>query len=111
MRRDSHMHSAQPLGSKGTGVDHFAQSRLLWMPPAPGRTRVDAFRRAINHKRGLHLSMSEALLRIGFLTYHDVSEDYNELHAYSVSDYSFWIDLWEFLGISCSVPPNPLHVC
>jgi hypothetical protein len=33
-------------------------------------------------------------------------EDYYDLHAYSVSDYNFWLDLWEFLGIRASVPPT-----
>ena len=40
-----------------------------------------------------------------------ISEDFHELHEYSVSDYAFWVDLWEFLGIISSVPPNPARVC
>ena len=39
-----------------------------------------------------------------------VAEDYHDLHDYSVSDYTFWLDLWEYLGIISSVPPNPTQV-
>ena len=39
-----------------------------------------------------------------------VAEDYNDLHAYSVSTYTFWLDLWDFMGIIASVPPRPDQV-
>jgi len=39
-----------------------------------------------------------------------VAEDYHDLYDYSVSDYTFWLDLWDFLGIISSVPPNPAQV-
>ncbi|KAF7376544.1 AMP-binding domain-containing protein [Mycena sanguinolenta] len=32
--------------------------------------------------------------------------DYHALHKYSVESYTFWLDLWEFLGIKSSVPPK-----
>ncbi|EJD05262.1 acetoacetyl-CoA synthetase [Fomitiporia mediterranea MF3/22] len=70
----------------------FEQSRLLWRPPNPSRTRVEAFRRFVNHKHGLRL------------------KDYEDFHAYSVQDYTFWLDLWEFLGITSSIPPDPLRI-
>lgn len=34
------------------------------------------------------------------------AEDYHDLHKYSVEDYTFWLDLWEFLGIISSIPPQ-----
>ena len=33
-------------------------------------------------------------------------EDYDDLHKYSITDYTFWKDLWEYLGIIYSVPPE-----
>lgn len=32
--------------------------------------------------------------------------DYHDLHKYSVEDYGFWLDLWEYVGIVYSVPPS-----
>ena len=32
--------------------------------------------------------------------------DYHDLHKYSVTDYTFWQDLWEYVGIIYSVPPE-----
>jgi acetoacetyl-CoA synthetase len=37
---------------------------------------------------------------------HRSAEDYHALHKYSVESYTFWLDLWEFLGIISSVPPT-----
>lgn len=37
-------------------------------------------------------------------------EDYHDLHAYSVSNYTFWLDLWQFMGILSSVTPDPTKV-
>jgi acetoacetyl-CoA synthetase len=34
------------------------------------------------------------------------AEDYYDLHKYSVEDYTFWLDLWEYLGIISSIPPQ-----
>ncbi|KAN0138379.1 acetoacetate-CoA ligase [Lactarius tabidus] len=69
-------------------LDAFASSRLLFQPSATHDSRPDALRRFINRKHGLHL------------------KDYSELHEYSVTDYTFWLDLWQFLGIISSVPPT-----
>ncbi|KAH9018699.1 hypothetical protein EDB84DRAFT_1566309 [Lactarius hengduanensis] len=68
--------------------DLFAGSRLLSKPVTPEDTNVEVLRRFINRKHGLNL------------------KDYSELHEYSVTDYTFWLDLWQFLGIisSASVP-------
>ncbi|KAF9237547.1 acetoacetate-CoA ligase [Melanogaster broomeanus] len=66
---------------------NFEESKLLWTPQHPGHAVCEKLRREINMKRGLDL------------------RDYNDLHAYSVSDYTFWLDLWEFMGIIASVPP------
>ncbi|EED79249.1 predicted protein [Postia placenta Mad-698-R] len=69
---------------------HFAHSRLLWRPANPARTSLDAFRRMVNRKHGLNL------------------RDYHDLHRYSVEDYEFWLDVWEFVGILHSVPPTKI---
>ena len=31
------------------------------------------------------------------------------MREYSVTDYTFWLDLWEFLGIISSVPPTKVR--
>ncbi|KAG5728825.1 hypothetical protein E4T56_gene4266, partial [Termitomyces sp. T112] len=36
--------------------------------------------------------------------------NYHDLHKYSVEDYTFWLDLWESLGIISSIPPNPNQI-
>ncbi|KAF8070271.1 acetoacetyl-CoA synthetase [Lyophyllum atratum] len=67
----------------------FSQSRLLWRPIHPASTNVEAFRRAINRQHpGLNL------------------QNYQDLHAYSVTDYEFWMDLWRYLGVIYSSPPQ-----
>lgn len=37
------------------------------------------------------------------------SEDFHDLHKYSVDDWTFWQDLWEYLGIVYSVPPGKVR--
>ena len=37
-------------------------------------------------------------------------ENYQDLHNYSVEDYTFWLDLWEHLAIVSSVPPNLVSI-
>ncbi|KAG6817483.1 hypothetical protein H0H87_008108 [Tephrocybe sp. NHM501043] len=68
---------------------YFSQSQLLWKPTQPKITPIEVFRRTINLKHGLKLA------------------NYHDLHKYSVEDYTFWLDLWEYLGIISSIPPNP----
>ncbi|KAI0339857.1 acetoacetate-CoA ligase [Trametopsis cervina] len=70
----------------------FSQSRLIWTPKDPARSRVEGLRRLINRKHGLNL------------------KDYHDLHKYSVTDYTFWQDLWEHFGIIYSVPPEKILV-
>ncbi|KAL5520210.1 hypothetical protein ACEPAG_9423 [Sanghuangporus baumii] len=70
----------------------FDQSRVLWRHPNPSRTRGEYLRRFINHKHGLQL------------------KNYDDLHAYSIKDYTFWLDLWEFLSITSSIPPDPSKI-
>ncbi|KAF9007731.1 acetoacetyl-CoA synthetase [Hymenopellis radicata] len=72
--------------------NYFDQSRFLRKATPSNSTAVDAFRRYINRKHDRHL------------------ENYHDLHAYSVSDYVFWIDLWEFMQVISSVPPDPRQV-
>ncbi|KAF7793992.1 hypothetical protein EIP86_005118 [Pleurotus ostreatoroseus] len=68
----------------------FSQSKLVWKAKDPARCRVEAFRRFVNRKHGLSL------------------RDYHDLHKYSVTDWAFWQDLWEYLGIVYSVPPEKI---
>ncbi|KAJ6494938.1 hypothetical protein DFH09DRAFT_1206015 [Mycena vulgaris] len=69
---------------------HFENSEPIWRPANPSWTAVERFRRLINRKHGLRL------------------EDYHALHKYSVESYTFWLDLWEFLGIISSVAPTKI---
>ncbi|RDB16867.1 Acetoacetyl-CoA synthetase [Hypsizygus marmoreus] len=70
----------------------FAHSRFLWKHEHPEFTPIEAMRRMINRKHGLKLA------------------NYHDLHKYSVEDYNFWLDLWEFLGIISSIPPDPKRI-
>ncbi|KAG0707114.1 hypothetical protein DFH29DRAFT_898504 [Suillus ampliporus] len=70
----------------------FDQSRLVWTPAYPSQAVCEKLRREINLKHGLNL------------------KDYHDLHAYSVSNYTFWLDLWQFMGILSSVPPDPTKI-
>ncbi|KAJ6594379.1 acetoacetyl-CoA synthetase [Mycena capillaripes] len=69
---------------------HFEDSDPIWRPANPSWTAVERLRRLINSKHGLKL------------------ENYHDLHKYSVESYTFWLDLWEFLGIISSVPPKKI---
>ncbi|KAF7357777.1 AMP-binding domain-containing protein [Mycena venus] len=71
---------------------HFENSDPIWRPANPSWTAVERLRRLINSKHGLQL------------------KDYHDLHRYSVESYTFWLDLWEFLGIVSSVPPTKIFV-
>ncbi|OJA20068.1 hypothetical protein AZE42_02485 [Rhizopogon vesiculosus] len=70
----------------------FDQSRVIWTPAYPSQAVCEKLRREINLKHGLNL------------------EDYHDLHAYSVSNYTFWLDLWDFMGIMSSVRPDPTKI-
>lgn len=65
-------------------------------------------------KRGLKLSACLFLAPLKATTIclssKPFTEDYNDLHAYSVSTYTFWLDVWDFMGIIASVPPQPDQV-
>ncbi|KAF4620739.1 hypothetical protein D9613_000498 [Agrocybe pediades] len=67
---------------------YFAQSKLLWTPIQPATSAAEVLRREINRKHGLNL------------------KNYHDLHKYSVENYTFWLDLWNFLGIISSVLPR-----
>ncbi|KAJ7187744.1 acetoacetyl-CoA synthetase [Mycena filopes] len=67
---------------------HFEDSGPLWRPADPSFTAVERLRRLINSKHGLNLA------------------NYDDLHKYSVRSFTFWLDLWEFLGIISSIPPK-----
>lgn len=71
---------------------YFADSKPLWKPRRPADSCADALRRQINPKYGLKLA------------------NYHDLHRYSVEDVNFWLELWEFLGIISSVPPQKTKI-
>lgn len=88
------------------------QPEILWKPANDGRdSRVEHFRRFINRKHGLALSMFQVFITktsessLTFLW----KEDYYDLHKYSVEDWEFWRDAWEFLGITSSAPPQQVR--
>lgn len=90
---------------------YFSQSRHLWTPPQPQSAASEVLRRYINKKHGLQLSACSSMVRISafapiLLTITVSIEDYHDLHKYSVEDYTFWLDLWEYLGIISSTPPD-----
>ncbi|EPQ56899.1 acetoacetate-CoA ligase [Gloeophyllum trabeum ATCC 11539] len=68
----------------------FGQSRKIWEPQNGHGSRLNSLRNMINRKHGLNL------------------KDYHDLHKYSVEDYMFWQDLWEYLGIIYSVPATAI---
>jgi len=35
-------------------------------------------------------------------------KNYHDLHRYSVESYDFWMDVWEYIGIISSVPPDKI---
>ncbi|KAL0956816.1 hypothetical protein HGRIS_002928 [Hohenbuehelia grisea] len=63
---------------------------LLWKPRNAGFDNVDIFRREINRRHGLDL------------------QSYHDLHKYSVEEYTFWQDLWDFLRIKYTKPANKI---
>lgn len=71
---------------------YFSHPNLLWKHAYPQHTSVENLRRMINRKHGLNLA------------------NFHDLHQYSVQNYAFWMDLWEFLKIISSVPPNPNQI-
>lgn len=87
---------------------YFEHSELIWSPKLPNASVVENLRRHINRKHGLNLSkLSSPHLSTTGADY--LAEDYHELYAYSVNNYSFWLDLWECLGIISSVPPKTVR--
>ncbi len=69
---------------------------------------MEAFRRMVNLRRGLKLSKYIPTMLSS--RSHPIApvcpEDIHDLHRYSVEDYNFWLDLWAFLGVIYSVPPQ-----
>ncbi|KIK67456.1 hypothetical protein GYMLUDRAFT_238739 [Collybiopsis luxurians FD-317 M1] len=64
------------------------QSQLIWRPHDAAFTSVEIFRREINRRHNLSLN------------------DYFDLHEYSVNNYTFYTDLWQYLGVVYSEPPT-----
>ncbi|KAF8348395.1 acetoacetyl-CoA synthetase [Amanita rubescens] len=67
-------------------MDYFSQSQLLWTPDKSfsKKSSVEALRAFINRRHGLNLV------------------NFQELYTYSVSHYTFWEDLWDYLEIRYS---------
>lgn len=85
----------------------FSQSRKIWSPKDPSRTGVEALRRFVNRKHGLNLGMLSIFTLPRIVTHRCCHKgNYHELHTYSITDWAFWVDIWEFLGIIYSVPPK-----
>ena len=68
---------------------------------------AEVLRRQINQKHGTNLSRTAFDKIFEKLTVS--SEDYHDLHRYSVDNYGFWLDLCEYLRIIFSVPPTPVR--
>lgn len=88
----------------------FEHSKLIWKPLAPHRTRAEALRRLINHKHSLQLSTSSNSSAGRNSCTENELEDYHDLHKYSVENVTFWLDLWEFMGIVYSVAPSKVTI-
>ena len=86
-------------------MSYFAQSKLLWSPLQPKSTGAEALRRYINRKHGLQLGEELQKCYIIYTSYVNTGT-YHDLHKYSVEHYVFWLDLWEYVGIISSVPPQ-----
>ncbi|KAF8518775.1 acetoacetate-CoA ligase [Gautieria morchelliformis] len=85
------------------------QPELLWKPGDDARfSRVEHFRRYVNLKHGLQLSA--CLCRYHEIEPNSHTEGYDDLHQYSVENWDFWKDLWEFGGVIYSVPPSKIIV-
>ncbi|KAF9262611.1 hypothetical protein L218DRAFT_867144, partial [Marasmius fiardii PR-910] len=69
-------------------TSYFENSRLLWTPENIQYTPVEKFRKMVNRDRGLNL------------------KDWHDLYRYSIENYDFWVDLWKYLRIIYSVPPD-----
>ena len=65
----------------------FEQSKLIWRPPFPSYTRVEALRRYINHRHGLRLGK------------HACSVEYVK---YSLQEYP-WRSFVAYLGLTAAV--------
>ncbi|KAK7035262.1 hypothetical protein VNI00_012029 [Paramarasmius palmivorus] len=63
----------------------------IWTPSEPAFTAVETFRRAVNRRHNLSL------------------KDYYDLYQYSVDNDTFWMDLWEQVGITHSKPPEKVR--
>ena len=83
---------------------YFADSKPLWKPRRPADSCADALRRQINRKYGLKLGYR--LTSFTSVSCLPCSANYHDLHRYSVEDDNFWLELWEFLEIISSVPPQ-----
>ncbi|ESK86563.1 acetoacetyl- synthetase [Moniliophthora roreri MCA 2997] len=71
-------------------TSYFEHSKLLWKPEYPQYTNVEGFRKMVNRSRGLNL------------------KDWHDIYKYSIENYDFWVDLWKYLRIIYSVPPEKI---
>ncbi|XP_061528734.1 acetoacetyl-CoA synthetase isoform X4 [Phycodurus eques] len=64
-----------------------AENKVLWYPDSKRDTRMDQFRRQVNHEHGLNLV------------------NYRDLYQWSVDCYAeFWSCVWRFCGVVSSKP-------
>ncbi|GJJ15961.1 hypothetical protein Clacol_010240 [Clathrus columnatus] len=80
-------------------MNHYQeQPEILWEPPYGGHfSRVEHFRRRV---------IDEFILTDIDTSIFLLKEDYNDLHKYSTEDWEFWQDVWEFTGVTSSIPPE-----
>ena len=87
-------------------ASYFEHSRLLWKPEHPEYTNVERFRKMVNRDRGLNLRKLDILFALNETLMRVLIEDWHDLYRYSIENYDFWVDLWKFLRIIYSVPPE-----
>jgi len=76
--------------SASSSPSKWQAPKQIWKHPNPSFTRVEAFRRFVNHRHGKQLN------------------DYYDLHEYSITDWTFWKDVWDFGGTIYSAPPTEI---
>ncbi|KAF8891668.1 acetoacetate-CoA ligase [Infundibulicybe gibba] len=67
----------------------LSNSQLLWEPITPAWTNIEVFRRMINR--------THPELKL---------HSFQDLYRYSITNYDFWMDLWKYLNIIYSMPPE-----
>lgn len=90
--------------------------RPSWQPPsATSHLAIEQFREFVNSQHNVSLSKLHSLEReipikpACILIKAKMTANYDELHAFSIRRRNdFWLTLWDFLGIVCSVKPQQI---